>query len=99
MRRTSRAGVTRRRVLESASGVVAAALVAPGARISGASLTAGPDAAQAAAPVATGGADVTGRLARYMVAARERALPAQVARDAKQRILDTLGAIISGAVL
>jgi 2-methylcitrate dehydratase PrpD len=44
-------------------------------------------------------ADVTGRLARYMVAARDRQLPASVTRDAKHRILDTIGAMISGAVL
>jgi len=43
--------------------------------------------------------DVTGRLARYMVAARDRELPAPVLRDAKSRILDTIGAMISGAVL
>src|SRR6185436_9386291 len=53
----------------------------------------------AAAQAPSNGADITGRLARYMVAARERPLPPQVARDAKQRILDTLGAIVSGAVL
>ena len=44
-------------------------------------------------------ADVTGRLARYMVEARERQLPAAIARDAKHRILDTIGAMVSGAVL
>ena len=43
--------------------------------------------------------DVTGRLARYMVAAREGELPASIARDAKQRILDTIGAMVSGAAL
>jgi len=44
-------------------------------------------------------ADVTGRLARYMVEARERSLPTEVAREAKHRILDTLGAMVSGAHL
>jgi 2-methylcitrate dehydratase PrpD len=44
-------------------------------------------------------ADVTGRLARYMVEARERNLPPDVAREAKHRILDTLAAIVSGAHL
>ena len=44
-------------------------------------------------------ADITGRLARYMVEARERALPPNVARDARHRILDTLAAMVSGAHL
>jgi len=44
-------------------------------------------------------ANVTGRLARYMVEARSRSLPPQAAREAKHRILDTLGAIVSGARL
>lgn len=43
--------------------------------------------------------DVTGRLARYMAEARERALPPDVARDASHRILDTLAAMVSGAHL
>jgi 2-methylcitrate dehydratase PrpD len=42
-------------------------------------------------------ADVTGRLARYMVAARERELPAAVVAACKHRILDTFGAMVSGA--
>ena len=44
-------------------------------------------------------ADITGRLARYMVEARERTLAPHVAREAKHRILDTLAAIVSGAHL
>ena len=44
-------------------------------------------------------ADITGRLARYMVEARERTLALHVAREAKHRILDTLAAIVSGAHL
>jgi 2-methylcitrate dehydratase PrpD len=43
--------------------------------------------------------DVTGRLAQYMVAARDRELPPSVLEAAKHRILDTLGAIVSGARL
>ena len=43
--------------------------------------------------------DITGRLARYMVEARERSLPPHVAREAKHRILDTLAAMVSGAHL
>lgn len=44
-------------------------------------------------------ADITGRLARYMVEARERKLPPDVAREARHRILDTLAAMVSGSHL
>src|SRR5450759_70414 len=44
-------------------------------------------------------ADITGRLARYMVEARERSLPPDVAREAKHRILDSLAAMVSGSHL
>ncbi|MBR0741996.1 MmgE/PrpD family protein [Bradyrhizobium liaoningense] len=43
------------------------------------------------------GPGVTERLARYMVAARDQELPEEVLRECKHRILDTLGAMISGA--
>jgi 2-methylcitrate dehydratase PrpD len=43
--------------------------------------------------------DVTGRLARYMAASRNAELPSEVILAAKHRILDTLGAIVSGAKL
>jgi len=42
---------------------------------------------------------VTGVVARYMVASRERALPVDVVRETKHRILDTLAAMISGSRL
>ena len=41
--------------------------------------------------------DITGELARYMAAARDRALPAGVVEACKHRILDAFGAMISGA--
>jgi 2-methylcitrate dehydratase PrpD len=41
--------------------------------------------------------DVTGRLARYMVAARDQELPAAVMLECKHRILDTFGAMVSGS--
>jgi 2-methylcitrate dehydratase PrpD len=41
--------------------------------------------------------DITGRLASYMAAARDRPLPDAVARACKHRILDTFAAMISGA--
>jgi 2-methylcitrate dehydratase PrpD len=42
-------------------------------------------------------ADITGQLARYMMSARNRALPADMATACKHRILDTFGAMVSGA--
>ncbi len=41
--------------------------------------------------------DVTAQLARYMVSSRELSLPPEVVTACKHRILDTLGAIVSGA--
>ena len=78
----------RRRILQGLSGLVAAAVLRP--------------AAAARALVQEGAApagDVTGRLARYMVAARDRELPPAVLQAVKHRILDTLAAIVSGARL
>lgn len=46
---------------------------------------------------AAASADVTGRLARYMVSARDAALPEAVTIACKHRILDTFGAMVSGA--
>src|ERR1700694_1710196 len=43
--------------------------------------------------------DLTGRLAVYMVASRDRALPDNVLLDAKHRILDTVAAMVSGPAL
>ncbi len=43
--------------------------------------------------------DLTGRLAVYMVASRDRALPDRVLLDAKHRILDTVAAMVSGSAL
>jgi len=54
----------------------------------------------AAAPLGSAraaSADVTGRLARYMVAARDTALPEAVMIECKNRILDTFGAMVSGS--
>jgi 2-methylcitrate dehydratase PrpD len=46
-----------------------------------------------------GATDITGRLAKYMAEARQRRLPEEVAQAGKHRILDSLGAIISGSRL
>jgi 2-methylcitrate dehydratase PrpD len=85
--------LTRRRLLQGASGLIAAA-AAP------ARLHAAPPPPSAAAGQAGAGAGtVTARLARYMVEARDRSLPADVVREAKHRMLDTLAAIVSGSHL
>ena len=41
--------------------------------------------------------DITSQLARYMVASREIALPTNVSVECKNHILDTFGAMVSGA--
>jgi 2-methylcitrate dehydratase PrpD len=43
--------------------------------------------------------DITAQLAQYMAEARNRSLPPEVAQAGKHRILDSLGAIVSGARL
>src|SRR5881409_4143221 len=43
--------------------------------------------------------DITGQLAQYMAEARRRSLPPEVAQAGKHRILDALGAIVSGSRL
>ena len=43
--------------------------------------------------------DITGKLSRYMVEARDRSLPPEVARECRHRILDSLAAMVSGAHL
>ena len=50
-------------------------------------------------PAHAAGADITGTLARHMVASRDAALPPEVMEAAKHRILDTFGAMLSGARL
>jgi 2-methylcitrate dehydratase PrpD len=62
--------------------------------------SAGAAAALAASPIRTApaaDAGVTVRLARYMAAARERALPGAVLVECRHRILDTFAAMVSGA--
>ena len=83
--------VTRRRMLKGAGGLIAAAALP--ATVSARALQQGSPAPSSTAT------DVTGRLARYMVEARDRSLPPEVAREAKHRILDTLAAMVSGARL
>ena len=47
----------------------------------------------------SGANDLTGRLATYMVASRDRELPDNVLQDAKHRILDSVAAVVSGSAL
>jgi 2-methylcitrate dehydratase PrpD len=87
-----RSPITRRRMLQRASGLIATAAFStktPRAAMG--------QARQGAVPLAA--PDITGRLARYMVAARDRDLPADVLQEGKHRILDTIGAMVSGARL
>ena len=87
--------LTRRRILQSAGGFITVAAF-PSAAVAASASTPGQNAPAAQS---TTGADITGRLARYMVDARDRNLPPAVAREAKHRILDTLAAMVSGARL
>jgi 2-methylcitrate dehydratase PrpD len=76
-------GHSRRRLLRTAAGGVAALAVSP--------------LRAALAAAADTGAGVTPRLARYMVESRDQALPEAVTLACKHRILDTLGAMVSGS--
>lgn len=83
--------LARRPVLQGTAALMAAALP----------LGRGASAQSPVAPSAQAGAsaDVTGRLARYMVEAATRDLPPDVLLECKHRILDTIGAMVSGARL
>jgi 2-methylcitrate dehydratase PrpD len=83
--------VSRRRVMLGAGGILAAAFPATGAALP---MSPVPQESRRAPS-----ADVTGRLVRYMIEARDRTLPPQVAREGKHRILDSLAAIVSGSHL
>ena len=89
------AGLTRRRILQGAGSVLAAAAIPP-KRLTRAALPPRQESPKTAATAAT---DLTGQLARYMVQARNRALPPNVALEGKHHILDTLGAMVSGSRL
>ena len=86
--------LTRRRMLQGASGLIAAAAI-PTASLASPALPALQESPKPSVAVT----DFTGRLARYMVEARDRDLTANVALEGKHHILDTLGAMISGARL
>jgi 2-methylcitrate dehydratase PrpD len=85
------ATLTRRSLFELAGLAAATAVLPPGVAM----------ARQSAVPAkyAQDGSPVMAKLSAYMGEARDRALPDEVAEKAKQHILDTLAAIISGSEL
>jgi 2-methylcitrate dehydratase PrpD len=83
--------VSRRRALQSAGGFIAAATIPSSEAVI--------DASSSQTSPRTSSFDVTGRLARYMVQARELPLSSEVAREARHRIVDTMAAMVSGARL
>jgi 2-methylcitrate dehydratase PrpD len=85
---------TRRHLLQSTGGLIAASALSANGAV-GAPLP----AEEAPKPTATAAPDLTGRLASYMVAARDRRLPPNALLDAKHRVLDTLAAMVSGTLL
>jgi 2-methylcitrate dehydratase PrpD len=87
--------LTRRRMLRGTGEALALAALSP-KRLTSAALTFRQESPRASAKSA---GDLTGQIARYMVEARDRALPPNVALEAKHHILDTLGAMVSGCRL
>lgn len=81
-------------MLQSAGGLLAAAAL-PAGRLAGAT----PSFPQDSSRPHAAATDLTGQLARYMVQARDRALPEKVTLEGKHHILDTLGAMVSGSRL
>ena len=87
--------LTRRNLLQGTGAVIAASVLPAGA-----ARAESPAAAPAPVKAASGASiDLTGELARYMVAARQQNLPPKVMLDGKHRILDALAAIVSGSRL
>jgi 2-methylcitrate dehydratase PrpD len=86
--------LTRRSLFRGAGGAIAATMLHGGA-----SLADTPVAPLSPGKASGASTDLTGELARYMVAAREQNLPPKVMQDGKHRVLDALGAIVSGSRL
>jgi len=85
--------VTRRRLLQQAGSIMAVAAVSPVIAEAAQQVSATP--VQPPAPPST----AIGRLSAYMAEARGHALSDEVAEKAKQHILDTFAAMVSGAEL
>lgn len=92
--------LSRRRLLQSAAAAFAALAANPlrfaAAAAAAADAAGSPDSA-APATTAAAADNITAQLARYMVQARDAALPSAVSVACKNHILDTFGAMISGA--
>ena len=86
--------LTRRNLFQGA-GVALAGTMLPAST----SMADAPAATPAPARTSGASADLTGELARYMVAAREQNLQQKVLQDGKHRVLDALEAIVSGSRL
>ena len=84
---------TRRALLQTAGGIVAAAAVPAVASADASVQTAVGAASAAATPI------VIDRLAGYMAAAATRDLPGEVVEKTKHHILDTFAAMVSGSTL
>jgi hypothetical protein len=94
-REKERPTLTRRRLLKGVGGLIAAKAVPANGAV-GAALPVSQMPPKSTSTVAP---ELTGRLASYMVAARDRSLSPKVLLDAKHHILDTLAAMVSGARL
>lgn len=88
--------ISRRDTLGAAGGLLAATLAASARAQQPGAASAQPQPGRSSAARRP---DLTGRLARYMLDARDRPLPADVSLAARHRLLDTIGAIVSGARL
>src|ERR1700686_5607158 len=86
----------RRRNLFGGAGAVIGVSVLPAGAARAESAAAAPAPVKAASSAST---DLTGELALYMVAARQRNLPPKVMLDGKHRTPDPLAAIASGSPL
>jgi len=86
--------LTRRNLFQGAGVVLASTMLPASGPIADT-----PAAASAPASASGASADLTGELARYMVAARQQNLPPKVIQDGKHRVLDALAAIVSGSRL
>jgi len=84
--------LTRRQLLQQASCVIAATTISP-------VLSSATEQAAPAVGKALAGSAATDKLSAYMSEAHGRALPGEVAEKAKEHILDTFAAMISGAEL
>ena len=87
--------LSRRRILQGASGALAAAAIPMAPLMSAARAL----PQEAGKPLKDPAGDLTGELARYLAGARDRALPPDVALEGKHHLLDTLGAMVSGSRL